>query len=132
MNHDIRVEPGDKVGDVSCLNCSVYIRGQVTGDVFALHGNVVVESGGSVAGDVSTLIGDVRIESSSNIGGDISAIGGAVRRQPQATVGGDVSAMEGTGTMLLIFFLPLAMLAAMVAFIIWLVQRNRRPATAIA
>lgn len=48
MNRDIRIEQGERAGDVSCLNCSVYIRGEVAGDVFALHGNIVVETGASV------------------------------------------------------------------------------------
>ncbi len=32
MNRDIRVEQNDKTGDLTCLNCSVYIRGEVAGD----------------------------------------------------------------------------------------------------
>ena len=132
MNHDIRVSPGESTGDVSCLNCSVYIRGQVTGDVFAMHGNVVVETGGSVAGDVSTLVGDVRMESGSSIGGSVAAIAGAIRRQPDARIGGDSSAMEGLPWLILLLALPLVMLAACIAFVIWLVQRVRRPVHAVA
>jgi len=33
MNRDIRVEQNDKTGDLTCLNCSVYIRGEVAGDI---------------------------------------------------------------------------------------------------
>ncbi len=29
MNRDIHVEQNDKTGDLTCLNCSVYIRGEV-------------------------------------------------------------------------------------------------------
>ena len=35
FNRDIRIEPDEKVGDATCLNCNVYVRGQVTGDVSA-------------------------------------------------------------------------------------------------
>jgi len=30
MNRDIHVEQNDKTGDLTCLNCSVYIRGSVS------------------------------------------------------------------------------------------------------
>jgi len=132
MGHDIRIAADEKVGDVSCLNCSVHILGHVQGDVFALHGNVTLESGASVSGDISTLIGDVRMESGSSINGDVAAIAGGVRRQPQSTIGGDVSSMEGTQWLLLIVFVPVVILAAIVALIVWLVQRNRRPVRAVA
>ena len=31
MNRDIRIQPDDEVGDVTCLNCSVYVLGRVSG-----------------------------------------------------------------------------------------------------
>ena len=128
MNRDIRIEQEERAGDVSCLNCSIYIRGEVTGDVFALNGNIVVETGASVSGDMSTLIGNIRLESGGRVAGDVAAIAGAVRRDPQSTISGDVAAMQGTQWLLLVLLTPLVMLALVVAFIIWLVQRSRRPA----
>src|SRR6266852_2844365 len=94
-NRDIRVEPGQKAGDLSCMNCSIYIRGDVAGDVFAVHGNVVI---------------------------DVGAIGGAVRRQPQAVIGGDVASLEGKGWLLLLLLCPLVILGLMIALIVWLVH----------
>jgi hypothetical protein len=94
-NRDIRVEPGQKVGDLSCINCSIYIRGEVAGDVFALHGNVVIDGGASVAGDIATLFGNIRVANGGSVAGDVAAIGGAVRRQPQAAIAGDVTSLEG-------------------------------------
>src|SRR5215467_11880649 len=35
---DIHVQAGEKTADVTCINCSVYVRGQVSGDVTALEG----------------------------------------------------------------------------------------------
>jgi hypothetical protein len=125
VGHDIRIDEGEQANDVSCLNCSVYIRGQVAGDVFTLKGNVVLSEGAQVGGDIATLLGNVRLESGSQVGGDIATMGGALRRDSGAMVGGSVSSM-GTGWIAGIFLLPLFFLGGVVALIIWLVQRNRR------
>src|SRR3989442_11918296 len=83
MNRDIRVEQNDKTGDLTCLNCSVYIRGEVAGDIFTLNGRVVLEQGAQVSGDVATLIGEVRLDDGAKIAGDVAAIGGEVGPSPQ-------------------------------------------------
>jgi hypothetical protein len=127
FNRDIHVEQNDKTGDVTCLNCSVYIRGEVAGDVFAMNGRVVVEQGAQVSGDVATLIGDVRLDEGSKIGGDVAAIGGIVRRNPEATIAGDVSSMAGGGWVLLAFLVPLVVLIGFIVLIVWLIRRIRRP-----
>ena len=49
MNHDIHIQADEKVGDVTCIGCSVYVRGQVSGDVTAIAGGVIAESGASIA-----------------------------------------------------------------------------------
>jgi len=133
-NRDIRVEPGQKAGDLSCMNCSIYIRGDVAGDVFAFHGNVVIDSGASVAGDIATLFGDIRVANGGSVAGDVAAIGGAVRRQPQAVIAGDVTSLEGKGWLLLLLLCPLVILGLMIALIVWLVHlyRGRRPVAAAA
>ncbi len=131
-NRDIRVEPGQKVGDLSCINCSIYIRGEVAGDVFALHGNVVIEGGASVAGDIATLFGNIRVANGGSVAGDVAAIGGAVRRQPQAAIAGDVTSLEGKGWLLLLLLCPLVILALMIALIVWLVHLCRRRRTVAA
>src|SRR5712692_4848177 len=131
-NRDIRVEPGQKVGDLSCINCSIYIRGEVAGDVFALHGNVVIEGGASVAGDIATLFGDVRVANGGSVAGDVAAIGGAGRRQRQAALAGDVASLEGKGWLLLLLLCPLVILGLMTALIVWLVHLYRRRRTVAA
>src|SRR5579864_7364763 len=42
FGHDIRVEPGQKVGDVTCFNCSIYVRGEATSDLTAFHGDILI------------------------------------------------------------------------------------------
>jgi hypothetical protein len=128
MNHDIRIQPDEKVGDVTCIGCSIDVRGQVSGDVTAIAGSVVAEPGASIAGDVTAIGGDARLESGTQVAGDLTAIGGALRRDPQATVAGAVTTMGGRGWIFLIFLLPFAVLGGIIALIIWLIQRSRRPA----
>ena len=128
MNHDIHIQAGEKVGDVTCIGCSVYVRGQVSGDVTTIAGGVIAESGASIAGDVTTIAGSARVESGTQIAGDLTAIGGDLRRDPQASVAGDVTTVGGRGWVFLIFLVPFAVLGGIVALIIWLIQRSRRPA----
>jgi hypothetical protein len=128
IGHDIHVGPNDKAGDVSCINCTVYVRGQVSGDVMAVHGNVVAEQGANIGGDVLAIAGNARLENGAQVGGDLTAIAGSVRRDPQATVGGDVASVGNTGWAFLILLLPLAFLGGLIALIIWLFRRGRHPA----
>ena len=128
VNHDIRIQPNDQVGDVTCINCSVYVLGRVAGDVTTINGNIVVEQSGTISGDVTAVRGNARIENGTQVGGDLTAIAGTVRRDPQATIGGDVTSMGGGGWVFLVFLLPFAFLGGIIALIIWLIQRSRRPA----
>jgi hypothetical protein len=127
MNHDIHIQPDEKVGDVTCIGCSVYVRGQVSGDVTAIAGSVIAEPGASIAGDVTAIAGNARIESGTQVAGDMTAIGGDLRRDPQATVSGNVTTIGGHGWVFLIFLLPFVFLGGIIALIIWLIQRSRRP-----
>lgn len=131
-NRDIRVEAGEQTGDVTCINCSIYVRGKVDGDATAIHGSILVEPGASVTGDTTTILGDVRAENGSSLAGDVTSVGGHVRRQAQATVGGDVTSMGGLGWTLLLLLPPLVILGLIVALILWLVQRSQRQAPAAA
>jgi len=127
FGHDIRIAANEQAGDLTCINCSVYIEGQVAGDVTTIHGRVVLEGPGQVAGDVTTVLGDVRLEAATQIAGDLTVVGGHVRRNPASRIAGEVTAMEGTGWAAIIFVVPLFFLGALIALIVWLVHRNRRP-----
>jgi hypothetical protein len=125
FGRDIHVDIGEHAGDLTCVNCSIYIRGQAAGDATTLHGNVVVEGGGEVAGDVTAVWGDIRAGTGAHILGDATAVAGAVRRDPQAAVGGDVTALEGTKWLIAIIVPPLLFLGAIVSLIVWLIQRGQ-------
>ncbi|HTR65976.1 MAG TPA: hypothetical protein VMH85_09390 [Terriglobales bacterium] len=128
MNHNLRVEAGEQAGDVTCLHCSIYIRGEVTGDVTAIGGSIHVEDSGVVRGDAAAILGDIRLTGKAQISGDAAAIAGEVERDRDTVVSGDVSSMEGTGWFVLVFLVPLAFVGGMIAGIVWLVRRSRRPA----
>jgi phage baseplate assembly protein gpV len=131
FGHDIRIAPDQKTGDLTCIGCSIYVRGEVAGDVTAVGGSVILEGDASIAGDVTTVGGNLRAGNGTKIAGDLTAVGGKVYRQPEAEVAGDVTALDGQGWMLLIFGLPLLIFAGIVAFIVWLVQ-PRRPVQPLA
>ena len=131
IGHNISVEPGQKSGDLVCVSCSIFVRGEVAGDVVAVHGNVVLEPGAQVAGSITTVLGDVRMRGSTEIAGDLAVVGGALRRDPQATVAGSTTALEGAGWAVLAVLLPLAALGGFIMLIVWMVSRTRRP-TAVA
>jgi hypothetical protein len=128
---DIRVQPGEKVGDLVCIACSIYVRGQTTGDAVAIGGSIVLDNA-LINGDAVAVMGGVRLNGSSHVGGDSVAILGSVYRDSEAHTGGDVTSIGGPLWFLLIVFLPLALFAAFIALIVWLFQRARRPATVTA
>jgi hypothetical protein len=128
FGHDIRLEAGQQAADLTCVNCSVYIAGDVAGDVTAINGRVVLEGAGQVAGDVTAVLGDVRVDSGTKISGDLTAVGGKVRRATDAQVAGDVTELQGKGWLLLMIAVPLFILGSLIALVVWLLQRNRRPA----
>lgn len=132
FGHDIRIGATQKTNDLTCINCSIYVHGQVAGDVTAIHGNVVIDGDASVAGDVTAILGDVRVDKGTKVAGDLTAVGGKVSRQPEATVAGDVTSLEGQAWFWLILGFPVLLVAGIVTLIVWLVQRSRTPAPSLA
>lgn len=131
IGRDIYVEANQRAGDLVCINCSIFLRGEATGDAVAVGGNVVVEHDARIAGSVTTVLGDVRLQGGSQIAGDVVAVAGAVRRDPAATIAGETTSLAGTGWALLIFLVPLVILGGLIAVIVWLIQRSRRPTAAV-
>jgi hypothetical protein len=124
FGRDIHVQPEQKVGDVTCFNCSIYVRGQVAGDVTAIFGRISIDEDTQVAGDVTTIGGDIRVGHRAKIAGDLTALAGSVNRQPDASVAGDVTSLGGVWWLFLIFGTPLILLGLVIAFVVWLLQRR--------
>jgi hypothetical protein len=129
-NHDIRIDASDKANDVTCMNCSIYVAGEVAGDVTAIDGNVVMENGAHVHGDTTAILGNVRLSANTSADQDVTAVVGSIQRDSQATVKGDVTALDGSGWLFLIVILPLAFLGGLIALVVsvilWLVRRSNQ------
>jgi hypothetical protein len=128
---DITVAPNQQVGDITCFGCSVRVRGHVNGDVTVFAGGITVEEEGEVTGDLTNFGRGVRLDKSTKVDGDVTVFGGSVHRDANASVGGDVTNFKGSPWLFLIFGLPIAVLAGIVVFIVWLVRRLTRPAVPV-
>lgn len=126
--HNISIGPNEQASDVTCIGCSIRIRGQVAGDVTSVAGSIFIEDQGQVAGDVTAVAGNVALDKAVKIAGDVTVVGGEMRRDSQANVAGDVTSVGGRGWIVPILLAPIVILGLLVAFIVWLVQRLRRPA----
>jgi hypothetical protein len=132
FGRDIYVAPDQKTGELTCIGCSIHIRGQVASDVTTLGGDVVLDGDASVAGDITAIGGKVRLGAGTKVAGDLTSMGGKLIKDPQAQVAGDVATFDGQGWLFLIFGLPLLLFAGLIAFIVWLVQGRKRPVQPLA
>jgi len=123
FGHNITVQEGQTAGDISCFNCSVYVRGTVNGDIAVFGGRVVVE--GSVKHDIAVFWGTVRLEDGAEAGGDVAVFGGTIKRASTATVHGDTVSF-GRVWALLPVGIVVAIVWLIIALIVWLIARNRR------
>jgi hypothetical protein len=128
FGRNINVGPSDEVSDLTCIGCSIHVRGLVAGDVTTVGGNVAITDQAQVAGDVTSVGGDSRLSKGVKVAGDVTTVGGRVQRDPEASVAGDVTSLGGRGWLLLVFAVPFVVFGLFLAFVIWLVQRMRRPA----
>jgi hypothetical protein len=131
FGRDIRIGADQKAADVTCFNCSIYVEGQVAGEITAIHGNIVVEDGAMIGGEVTALLGDLRMADNTRVAGEVTVLGGKMRRSPSASVAGDVTVMEGAAWVYLMLLSPFLILAGVIALIVWLIRR-RKPAPVYA
>jgi hypothetical protein len=121
VNHDIRIQPNDQVGDVTCINCSVYVLGRVAGE-----GAQRQHRGRAKRNHLRDYRRAVTPIEKRTGWGRLDGIAGRCV-ETRDTIGGDAS-MGGGGWVFLVFLLPFAFLGGIIALIIWLIQRSRRPA----
>ena len=132
FGRDVHIGADQKAADVTCFNCSVYVEGQVGGEITTFHGNIILQDGAMVGGELTTLLGDVRLGNDTKVAGELTVLGGKLRRPPTASVAGDVTVMEGAGWFYIMILSPFLFLGGVIALIVWLVRRARRPATVYA
>lgn len=124
IGRSISIGPNEAAGDVVCIGCSIHIEGSC-GDVVAVGGSIVVD--GDVAGDAVAVGGSLQLNEDATIAGDAVSVGGRVRRHPNATVKGTVSSRSGIPLLIGLVVVPLLPLILIVALIVWLLDRRRRP-----
>ena len=129
IGQSITVGENENVGDLVCIGCSIRVAG-TCGDVVAIGGSIVVD--GKVRGSVVAIGGGVLLGDNASVSQDLVTVGGHLSRHPNAVVHGDVSVQSGAFILLGIFLVPLLPLVLIVALVVWLVRRNRRPMPAPA
>lgn len=125
VGKSITVEQDESVGDIVCVGCSIHMAG-TCGDIVAIGGSIEVD--GDVSGDAVAILGSLRLNEDASVAGDAVTVGGRVLRHPNATVKGEVSSRSGIPIVIGIVVVPLLPLILIVALIVWLVNRDRRPA----
>jgi hypothetical protein len=125
IGNSITVQQDESVGDVVCIGCSIHMAGSC-GDIVTVGGSIDVD--GDVNGDAVVVFGSMRLNEDASVAGNAVAIGGRVLRHPNATVKGEVSSRSGIPILIGIVVAPLLPLILIVALIVWLVNRSRRPA----
>ena len=128
FGHDITIGADEKASEATCFGCTVRVRGRVDGDVTTFGGSIVIERDAFVGGDTTVFGGDLRLDAGARVK-DVTVFGGRVRRDSEALVAGDVTTFAGgAGLWLFIIFgLPFVFLGALIALIVWLIRRSRRP-----
>jgi hypothetical protein len=129
FGRDISVGPNEEVSDVTCIACSIRIRGQVSGEATTVGSSIFIEDQGQVAGDVTAVAGDARLGKEAKVAGDVTVVGGDLRYDPHASISGDVTNVGGRGWIIPTLLAPFLILGLLIAFVVWIVQRTRRPST---
>jgi hypothetical protein len=124
IGQSITVGQNENAGDLVCIGCSIRMEG-TCGDVVAVGGSIMVD--GRVKGDVVAVGGGALLGDNAAVSGDVVTIGGHLSRHANAVVKGDISEQSGALVLLGIFLVPLLPLIVIVALVVWLVRRNRRP-----
>jgi len=122
LGHTINVWAGENVAELTCLGCSIHIRGHVHGDVTTVFGNIFVEDQGQVDGDTTAVAGDMRLDKAVKLSGETTVVGGELRRAAGAQVTGDVTSMGGRMWVPFILLLPFAVMGVFVWLVVWIVR----------
>jgi len=132
IGRNINIGPDEQVSEVTCIGCSIYIRGQVSGDATAVAGSIFIEDQGQVAGEVTTVAGNIRLDKDVKIAGDTTVVGGELRRAAGAQIAGDVTSVGGAAWVPFLLISPFLFLGLLLALLLWVVHRIRRPVVPVA
>jgi hypothetical protein len=124
FGRSITVGEDESAGSLVCIGCSIRVEGNC-GDVVAIGGSIMVN--GTVKGDAVAIGGGLLLGDNASVSGDVVTIGGHLLRHPNAVVKGDVTEQSGTLLVVGLFLVPLVPVILIIALVVWLVSRNRRP-----
>ncbi len=124
VGQDMTVGDNENAGDLVCIGCSIRVEG-TCGDVVAIGGSIAVD--GNVKGSVVAVGGGVLLGDNASVSEDVVTVGGHLSRHPNAVVKGDVSVQSGAPILIAVILVPLLPVFLIVALVVWLVRRNRRP-----
>jgi len=124
FSSDITIPEGEATGNVACAFCSVYVHGEVRGNVAVFFGNIKVDSSHEIAGNVAMLGGDLNLASDAQVGGNVAIAGGNTNLAPTAEIHGNRAVLPGR-FWALVPFAPLLVLIGIIWLIVYLVRRNR-------
>jgi hypothetical protein len=124
IGQSIIVDENQNAGSVVCIGCSIRMDG-TSGDVVAIGGSIAVN--GNVKGSVVAVGGGALLGENSSVSEDVVTVGGHLSRHPNAVVKGDVSVQSGAPILIAVILVPLLPVFLIVALVVWLVGRNRRP-----
>jgi hypothetical protein len=119
----INVGPDETAGDLVCIGCSIRVQGSC-GDVVAIGGGVDVN--GRAKGDVVVIGGALRLGENAVVSGDVVTVAGRVWRDPSSVVHGQISSRSGALIFVWMILIPTLPIIPVVAFVVWLLSRNRR------
>jgi hypothetical protein len=125
VGQSITIPEGEDAGDVVCVGCSIRVDG-ACGDAVAVGGSITVN--GQVRGDAVAVGGAIRMGEDGSIRGDVVTVGGRLWRHPNSVVGGTVSTQSGAVVFAILLISTVLPVILIVALIVWLVNRSRRPA----
>ena len=124
VGSDITIAEGETSGDIACVFCTVYVHGDVRGDVAVMFGRVEVDAGHSISGDLATLGANLDLGEGATVGGDVAIVGGDANLASGAMIHGSNMVLPNR-IWLLLPFAPLLIVIGLIWLVVYLVRRNR-------
>jgi hypothetical protein len=115
FGNNIVVHEGEEAHDTVCFLCSIEVDGTVHGDMVAFLGNIRVR--GHADRDAVVFLGNISLGENASIDRDVVVFAGSLHNAPGSSIGNDRVIFP-----VVLFLLPLLMLAAIVVLIVWAIR----------
>jgi hypothetical protein len=115
FGNDIVVHEGEEAHDTVCFLCSIEVDGTVHGDMVAFLGNIRVR--GHAERDAVAFLGNISLGENASIDRDVVVFAGSLHNGPGSSIGNDRVVFPR-----FLFLMPLAVLAGIIALIVWAIR----------